>query len=352
MPLDPWSVSALDYPESASVSERLRFFLQFAVLAPSIYNVQPWQFRITEQAVELWLDRADSLPVVDPWNRQLILSCGAALTHLKLAVRYYRFTPHVQLVPSPDHPHLLARLRVGPGPGPTPEEDRLFRAIPRRRTYRLPFDDRPVSPSLETAIRDLAQREETILSVIPAGESREPLAELVAEGTKRHGNHSAFRWEYARWVRSNRNRRRDGLPGYAFGAGLALSYALPTLLRLFSWGTAQAQQDKQSALDAPLLLVLGTATDSPEAWLATGQTLATILLMTCAQGYHASYLNGPITIPELRTKLSEQIAAAEPNPMPCPQLLLRIGHGQTMRPTPRHRPREIQFIGLANRHVS
>lgn len=90
-----------------------RFLLHYAVLAPSGHNTQPWLFRLTGDAVDLYADRTRALPVVDPDDRELIMSCGAALTGLHLAVRHFGFQDELALFPDPENTDLLARLRLG-----------------------------------------------------------------------------------------------------------------------------------------------------------------------------------------------------------------------------------------------
>jgi hypothetical protein len=59
------------------------------VLAPSGHNTQPWLFNVSGDAVELHADRTRGLPVVDPEDRALVISCGAALFFLRTAIRHF-----------------------------------------------------------------------------------------------------------------------------------------------------------------------------------------------------------------------------------------------------------------------
>ena len=83
------------------------------MLAPSGHNTQPWLFRIRGDAVDLRADRRRSLPMVDPDDRELIMSCGAALAFLRVAIRALGRTAHVQRFPDAADPDLLATVRLG-----------------------------------------------------------------------------------------------------------------------------------------------------------------------------------------------------------------------------------------------
>jgi len=69
-----------------SKTESFKELLKYAVLAPSGHNTQPWLFHFNKQN-DLYLiaDRTRALPVVDPNDRELTISCGAALDHLEIA---------------------------------------------------------------------------------------------------------------------------------------------------------------------------------------------------------------------------------------------------------------------------
>ena len=73
-----WSVDEHGFPERAAARDKLRFCLQYAILAPSTHNTQPWRFVLGDDTVLVCADRARGLPVSDTYDRELIISCGAA----------------------------------------------------------------------------------------------------------------------------------------------------------------------------------------------------------------------------------------------------------------------------------
>ena len=109
----PWSVDEAVYPHSGPAWEKLSFCLNYAVLAPSGHNTQPWRFKLGLDEVKLYADRTRALPMVDPHDRELIMSCGAALFHLRLAVRYFGHADDVYLFPDTLDRDLLAQIQMG-----------------------------------------------------------------------------------------------------------------------------------------------------------------------------------------------------------------------------------------------
>ena len=88
--------------------EKLLFLLNFAVRAPSSHNTQPWLFRIQGHELDLIAETNRSLPIVDPLNRELIISCGAALHHLRVAARYFGHSCWVEPFPEAEYPACCA----------------------------------------------------------------------------------------------------------------------------------------------------------------------------------------------------------------------------------------------------
>src|SRR5260370_31488477 len=80
-----------DFPATGTPAEQWCFLLNYALLAPSEYNTQPWMFRVQGNSVELSADYSRRLPVVDPEDRELLISCGASCYNLRLAARHFGF---------------------------------------------------------------------------------------------------------------------------------------------------------------------------------------------------------------------------------------------------------------------
>ena len=317
------------FPVWGGPAERLRFLLQWAVLAPSRNNAQPWTFEIEGDEVRVYADLSRSLPAGDPDGRQLLMSCGAAIENLRIAAAHFGHATTSEVVPGVRRDALLARVRLEERCASTPEVEELFQAIPRRRTNRLPLDGREPPEGLVTALLKEARREGAWLRPIEERE-RAPVAELVAEGDRLQLSSSRFRAELSHWVRPNGTPRRDGMPGYALGMSDAAAVLHPLLLRLGGAAKDLAERDRRRATTCKALLLLSTPRDGKAEWLAAGEALQRILLRAAAKGLFASYFTQPIEIPFLRDRLRDVLV--DPG---APQILFRLGYGLEVRAVPR-----------------
>ena len=337
---NPWDVTEDQFPATGSAAEQLGFLVHYAVLAASGHNTQPWLFGVSGNSLELFADRTRALPVVDPVDRALVISCGAALFHLRIALRHFGYAGTIETFPDPKQPDLLARVSFGQKRPPENEEQLLFASIRKRRTNRMAFETREVPHTLLSSLDADARQEGALLFIIEGDESRNALADLIAEGDRTQAGDPRFRRELAAWLHPNRSRSRDGMPGYAFGFGDLFSYLGPLVIRTFDWGQGKAAKDRQLAAGSPVLVILATVEDSPPNWLAAGQALARVLLHARAENVWASFLNQPIEVATLRPKVKSLIQEAG-----VPQLVLRMGYGQEIKPTPRRSVREVLVDG-------
>ncbi len=124
--------SSKDKDAAPILARQAGYLIEVAARAPSVHNTQPWRFKVRQHAIELYCDRTRQL-LIDPVGREMLISCGAALHGLRLAVRSLGYLPEVELLPAPARPGLLARVRLGDPAPVTPDERKMIEAVPQAR---------------------------------------------------------------------------------------------------------------------------------------------------------------------------------------------------------------------------
>lgn len=312
-------------PGMDATTERL---LEAAVRAPSSHNTQPWLFRTHGDTVELFADRTRALPVNDPFDRELTISCGAALFNLRVAAAHQGLAAEVALDPG-GHEDLLARVLLRDGPVDE-ELARLQPAIRARHTTRQAFKDVPLPAGLPKALIAAAGAEGAGLRPLD-GTVREQVASLVSDGDRMQFDDPRWRRELASWMHSRRR-----------GDGLAMAAAVAPISRLmvrhFDLGSRVGEADEKLALQAPWVAALTTEQDDTGAWLRAGQALERALLVAASRGVQAGYLNQPCQIEQLRPRLAELAGR-------FPQIVLRLGEpAEEPRPAPRRAVSDVLAI--------
>jgi nitroreductase len=166
--------------------------------APSVHNTQPWRFRVTDAAIEVYADATRQLRVLDPSGREMLISCGAALFGLRLAVHHAGFRPVVESLPRWPRLDLVARVHLGAPATAGPGERQLRAAIWRRHTHRGPFAPEPLPSGLLGALRRDAEAEEAALLVV-ADRGAALLGQLVAAADAEQSRDPALTGETLAW---------------------------------------------------------------------------------------------------------------------------------------------------------
>jgi hypothetical protein len=337
-----WQIDEQDFPEDAGPAQQLQFAVGYAILAPSGHNGQPWRFHIDGDLLHVYADRGLALPTIDPQDRELLMSCSATVHLAEVALEHFGYHPQVRQLPDPGDRDLLATVRLGRR-GPPPAQRDLFDAIRARHSNRHPYQPRAVPAHLLAGLAAAAGTEGAWLAPVTDRATIAAAADLIAEGDRIKWREDVFRHELAERIIPNRGRRRDGMPGYAFGMPGPLARLAPLVVRHADLGRLRARSDRALALATPLLAVIGTDRDEPAAWMAAGRAMSHVLLRATADGLATSFLSQAIEVPELRPRLGDLLGQGG-----FPQLLIRVGFPRRpARPAPRRPLRDVLTIAEA-----
>jgi nitroreductase len=314
-------------------ADQVDYLIATAARAPSVHNTQPWRFKATQDAIELYADQRRKLHV-DPVGREMLISCGAALFGLRLAVRSLGYRPVIELFPDRAQLRLLARVTLGAAEPMTPAERALLEALPHRHTHRGPFDPGPLPDGLIARLQHDALAEGATLAVIRPGLAFQRLADIVETAARRLDLEPIERAEVSRWSRAAGSSSRDGVPGQAFAADPAHP-AGRLRQRDFDLGRGVgllAEDGTPAAVTAVLL----TSGDGRADWLRAGQALHRLLAHAAISWVFASLYSEPLEAAEIRALIRGRLTLPG-----APQLLLQFGIAHTTQATPRRPPEDL-----------
>ena len=299
-----------------------RYVVAKAVWAPSVHNTQPWRFTVEGQQVGLHADADRRLVMADPDGREMLISCGAALFNMRLALRSLGYTPVTCVLPDPGQPTWVAQVSWRQGAAADEFERRLFGHMLTRRTHRGAFGPEPLPSGLLTALRTGAVQEGTALRIVTDDGCRVALAAAVQTAERHQRLVSERVRELARWAPPPGSARSDGVPATSYPAraertepyfpGRDFAHGHRWGLPGFSFGAA--------ARSAGVVCLLATADDRPADWVNAGQALQRVLLTCASCGVAAALHSQPLELPWLREYICAHWSEGT-----YPQLLLRLG---------------------------
>jgi len=317
------------------LSGHAQYLIATAARAPSVHNTQPWRFLVAKDTVELWCDpRRRTCP--DASGREMLISCGAALFGLRLAMRSLGFQPVVELLPDQARPRLLARARPGRSVPMNALEVRMLAAVPHRHTHRGAFEPGSLPRGLLPGLQNDALVEGAELAFIPPGLGFQRLARLTASAARRGNLDPRAKATIRRWTRAAVQPERDGIPATALAAGQAL---VPRQGRLpqrdFDLGRNLGRLSAEGAPPSVTAILL-TRGDRRTDWLHAGQALHRMLLHAASEWVFASLYTQPLEDPVTRVLVPGQVGIPG-----YPQMILQFGRAKTAASTARRSPDEL-----------
>ncbi|HWO65033.1 MAG TPA: NAD(P)H nitroreductase [Umezawaea sp.] len=310
--------------------DTVRAVVELAGQAPSVHNSQPWRWRAADDSVQLFADRGRHLSVTDPDGRDLLVSCGAALHHLRVGFAALGWATVVRRLPDATDPDHLATVTFYPRQA-SGDDIALSAAIPHRRTDRRRSSSWPVPSDLVRVLVDRAAEHGAILVAADNQGDRFRITSAINAASWQQGMNPAYATELAAW--SGRGRAaREGVPAANIPSS-PVSHG-DTDMRPFPNGELRVSPPGWED-DAGELLLLATSSDDRGSQLRAGEALSAVLLAATDFRLATCPLSQPLEITATRDLLREQVLDG----VAFPQLVIRVGwapvSGEPLPATPR-----------------
>ncbi|WP_062987832.1 Acg family FMN-binding oxidoreductase [Nocardia anaemiae] len=287
--------------------------MRSACRAPSLHNTQPWRWVFDGTRLHLYRDNDRLLTSADPLGRQLVISCGAMLHHVRTVFAAKGWHTDTTRLPDTGRPDYLAVIEFRPWPEPPTGVLARARAIERRRTDRLPLLAPTGMAQLLHAGRMLVTPHDLDLDLLhESARSKFAVASDHATALRRHDieYQSELHW-WAGHSGDPEGVPREALVSDAEFARVDVGRAFPA---------APHSSRRGDLEDQARLLVLSSPRESVSAWLHTGEALSALLLECTTAGLASCSMTHITEMPSARMV----IAGMLPHPG-TPQVVIRVG---------------------------
>lgn len=309
-------------------SEIIKKSVQLACRAPSVHNSQPWRWVSEGAVLQLFFDSRQRVKIADPAGREAIISCGAVLDHLRIAMLAAGWQSHIDRFPTPDDPDHLASIEFEPVELVTEVDRQRAEAIPLRRTDRLPFGHPTFWSWFEPVLRGKIGSSTATLHGL-AAEARPRLAEASHLTRTLRRNDASYQSELQWWT--SPFAPSGGIPPEALAStteGWRVDVARDFPVR----GNADRRADV--AVDWSKIIVLSTAGDARPEVLGCGEALFTVLLECTMAGLATWALTHLIELDDSRDIVRKLVGGRRE-----PQVLIRVGVARPIATPPAVTPR-------------
>lgn len=306
--------------DSLTIRQLIEWALQYAILAPSAHNTQPWRWEIGADRLIVFREPAYTLES-DPTLRETFLGIAAFIENFTLAIQSRGFATRVEVKAFTNRELRVAEIEISDQPFDQSEEKKLpalFESIPKRHTNRGEYKDEPISQGLREEIEDIEVDGSAKAFIITDKESKARVAGLVQKGYYIALSMPEMQRELAGLIFSEEVPRETGMT-------IESMYSDTTNFLPEQWleklnPLKEGEESSQKFANSPALIVIGTKIDGPEAWIDAGRLMEKILLTAASHGLTHDISAAPVEIPILSPLLRKEIEDEY-----RPQVLLRIG---------------------------
>lgn len=272
----PWKIDFSEFEVSNTLEAKLKFFVKFAVLAPSSHNSQPWSFTIQENKIIVSPDFSRALPYSDKNHRELYISLGCAIENLRTAANYFGFKTVV------DYNNLDKQVDAVI----TFEEyledfkskDCSIFSVVERSTNRNAHITKNIELKFKEWLKTMETSESSI-AMVEDSVSKKEIGILILAAMQDAMADRSFRNELAGYLKSNTTVATLGMPASGFGIPTPLSYLAAIMMRAVNMGKLTRKKDEKLLLqETEAFLIISTKIDSPIPWIQTGEIYERICL--------------------------------------------------------------------------
>jgi len=316
----PWGLNIDSYFKLKNQIEKNRFLVNFALLAPSSHNTQPWWFKVDNDSIKVFRNLGRRLPVADSNDRQHYLSIGCCIENIVIAADYYGYDTKVVYRDKTKKEEHVATIFLTYTGSVLRSKDHLIYNILLRKTNRGKYNPAPLPLEL---IKDLSTLSNvgSRLSIINVPSKIEELADITVAASVASMESREFRYELSHHLKHNLTKEKTGMPGFSLEIPTLISFILPILIRSFNLEKIIRDSNKRLFVkNTPALGIITTHSDKVENWLDAGRMFQHTSLILNAKGISTAPWGAPIQIGDFYKKIQLVIDTSE-----RPQFLFRVG---------------------------
>lgn len=286
---------------------------RYARLAPSVHNVQPWEFLIDKDLLTIRPNKTRILEAGDPVGRETWISLGACAETAIIAASHHDYSTKITHVAQSG---ITIRLTKGTAPDVITMHD-----IESRFSDRSVYRHKPIDASTLEKIRSCWHSNRIELVVDADSALIKTVADLTGRGMTMAMQSAAFRNELSGLINRPLTRKSIGFSRKSLRVGIAQGMIQPWLAKSKHAIRWHKKEEAERILSAGALVMTFSKGDTLQDWFESGRAYQRAGLMASRLGLRQATTAAVVEAADFHTDI-EKIVGTEHRL----QTMMRVGY--------------------------
>jgi len=328
-----WDININDFPYDGVLSDKLKFFIRFGILAPSGHNSQPWYFVIEDNSIIICPDYNRALSKSDPERRQLLITIGCAISNILTASNYFGLGSVVEYITTDSNIEGV-KIKFDNKQQMRVDASNLVEALSTRRTNRYKYVANQLPDTNFLNQWQNYHEDNTRMIFINDYFQKNSIVDIIIESGVEAMDDVSFRQELSHYIKSNWTKSKFGMPGFSLNIPAPASLVASWMIRFFNMSKLNKKSDEKILREhTPLFGIICTKNDNQEDWVNAGRLFCSFSNTAEEKKLAVAPFAAPIQKAEYRGQIKKILSFNY-----TPQIIFRFGYPSYI---PGHTPRML-----------
>ncbi len=303
-------INISDFKQKQTIKEKIEFLLNFAILAPSTHNSQPWSFIIKDNTLKIVYDNSINIKIADPDNRYKVMSLGCCFVNVIIAAAYYNFLESYSYNEQNDKIELV--IVFGKVTNiPAFYSNELFFQILKRKNSRGVFKSEKFNRFQLNNIKSVNIFKNIKIDIIDDNKKINSIASLTKKVLKELYSEKEFRLEWAKWIKTPFSKNMKGISSLELKPSVVLSPIIPIVMRYFNVSKKASNLVGTMIKSSAIAIVLSSNDLNKLSFIEGGMLAELLMLKIQSMGFQTSIAVAALSNPESKAKLMNELGINE-----------------------------------------
>lgn len=292
-----------EFPVAGSIKDQILFCCQYAALAPSVHNLQPWAIRLIKNKLVVSVYKSQATKDSDATGRQTWISIGCFVENLVQAA--FACGMKTSIV---KQDYTNDEIVIEFGPSKHQVNQSILANMEARVSNRNKFSPITLAPKQRKLLEATSQGLSGAKLFIGSDKKTiEKVAMLTRQAIALALSMPRFKKELGQTFRNNMSKRKTGIPGHALGRGLIGSFIEPLRYQYLTVAPKESEKEFERVKASAGIMFITTTGDVAKYWLQAGRLYERVALLLAEFGISQATIAATVEAPDFHQEIEKHI---------------------------------------------